>query len=116
MKLQITTEFITDEQLLQFLNQNDLNIFLYPIYNEYYGLSSSIDFALACHKPIAICKSNMFSHLFNVSPSICIEDNPLPIILKNGIEPLKKLYNDWSQKNFVEKIDKIIETLKRNKN
>lgn len=49
-----------------------------------------IDYALAVQNPIAINRSNMYSHILDVEPSICVEDNYLIDIIKNGFTPLQK--------------------------
>lgn len=111
IKLNMTNNFITDEELLDRLHNNDLNIFLYEKYTSYNGISSSIDYALSVKKPIAICKSNMFSHIYNVEPSICVEENSLKNIISNGFKPLEKKYNSWSHNNFVSKLESIMEKI-----
>jgi hypothetical protein len=100
--LVITTDFISDEDLLDFLAGNDLNIFFYQKYSGYNGISSSIDYALSVKRPIAICRSNMFSHIWNATPSICIEDVSLNEIINVGIRPLEQYYNSWSHDKFIE--------------
>lgn len=109
--LNITNNFLTNEDLLNFLYQNDLNIFFYENYPFYNGISSSIDYALSVRKPIAICKSNMFSHIIDVTPSICVEDTDLVDIIANGFSPLQEKYNSWSHKNFIDNIEMIVEKL-----
>jgi hypothetical protein len=47
IKINITQNFLSDIELLSFLNNNHLNIFFYDDYNFYNGISSSIDFALS---------------------------------------------------------------------
>lgn len=109
--LNITNNFLTNEDLLNFLHQNDLNIFFYENYPFYNGISSSIDYALSVRKPIAICKSNMFSHIMDVTPSICVEDTDLVDIIANGFSPLQEKYNSWSHKNFIDNMEMIVEKL-----
>lgn len=111
INLNFTHNFLTDDDLLNFLSSNDLNIFLHEKYQTYEGISSSTDFGLAAQTPMAICKSNMFSHFYNVNPSILIEDNSLKTIIKNGFQPLSELYNKWSNDNFIKKFEKNIEQL-----
>lgn len=111
IKLNMTNNFITDEELLNKLHDNDLNIFMYEKYTSYNGISSSIDYAISVKKPIAICKSNMFSHIYNVEPSICIEEKSLKTIIENGFQPLEKKYNSWSHANFVKKLENIMENI-----
>lgn len=108
INLTITTDFIDDDELLDFLGGNDLNIFFYQDYHDYNGISSVIDYALAVEKPIAVNKSSMYSHIINANPSICVEDNHLKNIISNGFFPLKERKDSWSHKNFIDTIEKII--------
>jgi hypothetical protein len=109
--LNMTHDFLTDQEMLDFLYGNDLNIFFYQNYGGYNGISSTIDYALSVKKPIAICKSNMFAHIWDVKPSICVEDNYLVDIMNNGFSPLEEKYNSWSNKKFVNKLETIIESV-----
>lgn len=111
ISLNFTHNFLTDDDLLNFLSSNDLNIFLHEKYQTYEGISSSTDFGLAAQRPMAICKSNMFSHFYDVNPSICIEDNSLKKIIKNGFKPLEELHNKWSNDNFIKKFEKNIQQI-----
>ncbi len=111
IELKITTDFISDEELLYFLADNDLNMFLYQDYSDYNGISSVIDYALAVEKPIAINKSSMYSHIINATPSICVENNHLKDIISNGFLPLKERKDSWSHKNFIDTIETILEKI-----
>jgi hypothetical protein len=111
ININFTHNFLSDIEMLNFLHKNDLNIFLYQKYHSYNGISSCIDYALSVKKPIAICKSNMFSHIYGVTPSICIEDNRLQTILDNGFTPLLPKYNEWSNYNFTRHIENILNVI-----
>jgi len=111
-KLNMTNDFISDNEMLEFLDRNDLNIFFYTKYESYNGISSTIDYALSVKRPIAICKSNMFSHIYDVNPSICVEDNSLISIIENGFKPLENKYNSWTNDKFINIIEKIIQKIK----
>lgn len=111
LKLNFTNKFLPDEAMLDFLYKNDLNIFFYENYNFYNGISSSIDYALSVKKPIAVCKSNMFSHIIDVNPSICVEDIDLIDIINNGFKTLENKYELWSNKNFIDNIETIIKSV-----
>jgi hypothetical protein len=116
IKLNVTRNFLSDKEMLDFLYQNDLNIFFYENYSFYNGISSSVDYALSVKKPIAICKSNMFSHIWDVEPSICVEDNSLLSIINNGFAPLEEKYNSWTNDKFLNILESIIEKTTDNKN
>lgn len=109
--INMSNNFLSDQELLEFLFNNDLNIFFYEDYSYYNGISSSIDYALSVKKPIAICKSSMFSHVLDVRPSICVEDTNLIDIINNGFYPLEEKYNSWSHKNFIDNIEFIFEKI-----
>ena len=72
LTVKITTDFMSDNDLLNLLSDNDLNIFLYK--HDYQGIASTIDYALSVCRPIAISRSNMFSHINKITPSICVDD------------------------------------------
>lgn len=108
IKLKFTNDFLTDDEMLDFLYENDLNIFFYQDYPSYNGISSTIDYALSVKTPIAICKSRMFSHIMDVTPSICVEDNYLIDIIKNGFKPLEEKYKMWTPDKFIHRIENII--------
>lgn len=87
----VYNDFMDEFNLLNWLGQNDLNCYIRP-HTGSLGISSALDFALACHRPIAINKNPMFRYLHGCSPSICIEDTPIRDIIKNGINPLEPHY------------------------
>lgn len=108
IKLEITSEFLTREGMLEFLGGNSLNVFMYDV-NKNKGISSVIDYALAVHVPIAINKCGMFRHIRNAEPSICIEDTTLKTIMRNGTEPLEPFYKAWSETEFVKRYEQIMD-------
>lgn len=112
IKLILSTDFIPDEDLLDFLNQNHINVFFYEKYDFYNGISSSVDYALSSARPIAICKSNMFSHIWSAVPSICLEDTNINDIIHNGIEPILPFLKAWSHENFIANFERIVELVK----
>lgn len=109
IKLNMTHDFLTDDEMLNFLHQNDLNIFFYQNYGGYNGISSTVDYALSVKKPLAICRSNMFAHIWDVHPSICVENNSLLNIINNGFTPLEEKYNSWTNEKFIHTLETIMQ-------
>ena len=107
IKLYINREFLTDNQVLEFLASNDINCFFYETRNTYL-VSSSTDFALSVKRPIAITKVSMFYNLYTIVPNICIEDSSIKDILARGTTPLEPLYKLFSDQNFLFEFEKII--------
>jgi glycosyltransferase involved in cell wall biosynthesis len=108
IKLAINHGFLSKQQLLDFLAGNTLNAFFYDTH-KHRGISSTIEFALAVQRPIAITKCGMFRHVYSVSPSICIEDSSLKQIIANDIAPLVPFYNEWSGPNFILAYERILD-------
>ena len=75
------------------------------------GLASSPDYALAAKRPIAVTKSHQLRNFLSISPSICIEDNSLKDIISFGIEPLKDLYQLYSEENVIKDYELTIEKI-----
>jgi hypothetical protein len=104
IKLEYSHDFLNHSDLLKFLKQNDVNIFLYDKH-ETRSLSSTIDYALSIKKPIGISDSHMFRHINWVTPTIMLDNTNIKDIINNGIEPLNKLYEIHSNKNLIEKFE-----------
>jgi hypothetical protein len=50
----------------------------------------------------------MFRHINWVTPSIFADETPLAEIIKNGIEPLKPVYEQHTNKALLEKYEYVI--------
>lgn len=98
IELYITHTLLPEHELLNFLVLNDVNCFFY---DENYGrgISSTIDYALAVRKPIAITKSWQFKHIWN--DKLFIEQNTLRGIIQQGITPLQEYYNKWNNTTLI---------------
>jgi len=107
IKLLINHKYKTKEELLIFLYNNHLNVFLYDE-NKDLGISSVIDYALAVKKPIAVTKCGMFRHITNRFPFICVNNSSLIDILKLGFSPLEEICYEWNEDNFIRNFEKIL--------
>jgi hypothetical protein len=107
INLNITTQFIDDSEILSFLNNNDVNMFLYDNLIGR-GLSSVIDYATSIDTPLVINNSHMFRHLLNDKPKISIDNNNILSILDLGLEPIHHFRNKWSNQNLRNKFYEIL--------
>jgi hypothetical protein len=105
--LEVSHDFLTHDEILKFLAQNDVNMFLYDKHDTR-GLSSTIDYSLSVKKPIAINDSYMFRHINNVTPSINVNNTSIKEIIINGFAPLEIIYDEYSNKNFIKKYEAIL--------
>lgn len=104
IKIEITHDFFTDEQLMNFLNSNTLNIFLYDtMYGR--GCSSVIDYAIMADTPLAISNSDMFRHIYH--DDICAYKTPLQTIINNGTKYIESLREKWSHEKLIATVEQF---------
>ncbi len=106
----ITHNFIKMEELINWLAQNDVNCYVRELIH-WPGVSSALDLALACGRPIAVNKCEAFRHFWNCEPSICLEDRSLEDIITSGDEPLKPLREKWSADRVLGQIESVIDEI-----
>lgn len=106
--LNITSNFLSNDKLLDFLSDGDLNLFLYDDMPDR-GLSSVIDYALSVNVPLAINHTGMFRHIYD-NPEICVEHNSLREIINNGITPIEQFRQKWSNENLINKVEQILKS------
>jgi hypothetical protein len=127
--LQITTDFLSKGELLQFLSENSLNAFLYPTRLKLVdsdGISSATDFALAVNRPLAISANPIFRHLHFIKPSIVakiptdrislfrksMQTRSLKQILEGGTDSYSFLRKIWSEEVFLQRFREILAAIK----
>jgi len=102
IKVEITHNFYDSYGIVDFLGQNSINVFPYKKYENEdpcVGISSSPDLAIACGRPMAINKSNVFRHISQFNLPILVEDQSLRQIMEGGPDVVRPLREAWSQKN-----------------
>lgn len=105
IQISLTCRSFDDHSLVKWLNQNDINIFLYNNFNSI-GVSASIDKALAAKKPIGVNNANFFRHIY--SKDIDIAENLLVDIIKKGTTPLENYYQKWNPDTLIKQYDNLV--------
>lgn len=108
--LKITNNFLSNHEILNFLNSNDANIFMYDQLQGR-GVSSCVDYALSVDTPLILNNSNMFRHILSEKPEISIEKNDINSILNIGIDPVLHFRKKWSNDNMRDKFYKILQKI-----
>ncbi len=111
IKLLITHQFFSNEEILLFLESNTANIFLYDK-TEGRSISSVIDYAISANKPILISDSCMFRHIY--SDDICIYKTNISEAINNCKERLPSFLDKNSNINLINKVDDAISTIENN--
>jgi hypothetical protein len=103
-------EFLDIQSIINFIAQNTINCYFYD-YMDGIALSSSLDYGISARRPIAVTRSHQMRNVWHLTPSILIENNSLTNIINNGLEPLKPLYELYSEEKFFEDYSKGLEIL-----
>jgi SAM-dependent methyltransferase len=110
ISLDVSHDFLSKHQVLDFLAQNTLNVFLYQD-KRGRGISSTTDYALAVDRPVAVSDSIMFRHLHDIEPSIVYGRTSLKEIIDHGTSPLRKLLLDWDASNLIWEYERIVDSV-----
>lgn len=96
VRLDVSYDFLDPTAMIDWLASNHLNAFFYDR-NFGRGCASTIDYALAAERPIALTDSWQFRHVIDAKPRIFVEaPRSLAEILAAGIAPLQAFHRRWN--------------------
>ena len=106
IKLNITTEFLSNEEILDFCYNNDLMAFAYRYGRDISGVP---DYVISTNTPLAITNVGMFNPVYD--PNIDMALHTLPEILEfnKSTNYVEKLREEWSQENLIDTFKRLIE-------
>ncbi|NGX45989.1 MAG: hypothetical protein K940chlam2_01170, partial [Chlamydiae bacterium] len=110
IKVEVSHELLSTDQIVGFLGENTINCYFYDQY-EGAGVASAPDYALAARRPIAVTKSNQLSNFIGLSPSICIEDHSLKEIISFGLKPLDELHAASTEERVIEGYEEMLDQI-----
>lgn len=108
IEVQVTNNYMTKSELIQWCSQNTLNCFLYN--RDQPGLSATTDQAVVSGRPLAVSANETFRHLH-------LYIKPYPYIsLREAIamtqESVQRIQQDWKPKKFAERFERVLEDAK----
>jgi hypothetical protein len=109
IELEVSQDFLSKEDLLDFLAQNTANCFFKDPVPGRKGKSSALDFGLAVQRPILLTKCEMYDHVSGVTPSPYIEDRSIRDIVADGFFPFESYRERWSEENFKVRLEEILD-------
>ena len=111
IELVITTDFVNDDELLSFLHNNDINIFLYDDEPHRKAVSSIIDYVVSAEACFAVNSSSMFKHLGECWDGVNVDKTSLSDIIDNGNATALKLKSEWSGDNIRDAFYNVIKEI-----
>lgn len=114
IELQITNDYLSEQGVLEFLSENDINVFLYEdMRGRARGISSAADYAIASRRPLAVSDCAMFRHLLKRFPGINADKYSLKEISEKGFSPLEVLLDEWNADNMRWEFERILRAVLR---
>ena len=105
IKLNITTDFIGNEELLEFTHNNDIIVLAYKSGKD---PSSLPDYPTSTNTPIAITSIGMFSHIYNENLDINLKTIPEILEYNKKTNYVSELRNKWSREILCEEFENLI--------
>jgi hypothetical protein len=101
--LQITHDYLTKQELIEWCAYNDLNVFFY--YRNMTGLAAVTDQAISAQRPLLVTEDYTFRHIHAYM-------EPYPkLSMKKALtchEPVQRMYEDWHPAQFAKKFEVIL--------
>lgn len=104
VQLEITDDYMSEENLLNWCAKNDINMFLYS--RDSAGLSSVTDYVIIAGTPLLVSSNKTFRHLhpyIGYFPELTIKQ-----ALLTSQDGIKRIREDWSKDKCSQKFKKII--------
>jgi len=110
VSLEVSHDFLSREQLIEFLASNHINALFYNPDRGLGGISGAPDLAIVSGRPLALRRGKMFRHFAAADPSIFIDDLSLSEIMANGTAPLQPFLRRWTQPALIAAYEAVIES------
>lgn len=109
IKLTITHDYKNELDLLEWLSENTINVFLYRETKRISsGCSSTVDWALAAKRPLGVSNDPMFRHITAHAPEVIVDNNSIKSIMEAGVASLEYFYQNWTERKLYEEYCGVI--------
>lgn len=110
VKLNITTDFLSNEQILDFVYDNDILILAYKGGGD---PSSLPDYPISTNTPFAVTSMPTFSHVYDSNIDINLHSIKDILDYHKNSGYVTRLRESWSQKNLVESFEYAIQIISK---
>jgi hypothetical protein len=101
--LQITHDYLSKQELIEWCAYNDLNAFFY--YRNMTGLAAVTDQAISAQRPILVTEDYTFRHIhpyMDPYPKMSMKE------ALTTVDPVRHMYKDWHPTQFAKKFERIL--------
>ena len=110
IELVATHDFIPESEILDYLHESDINIFVYND-NPAQGIASTPHFGIAVNKPFLVSNTAKTRHLIGVSEDVDMDKNTIKEAILKGTNLVEPFRNVWSRENALKSYEKVFDEL-----
>lgn len=101
IKLNITTNYLLEQDLISFLSRNTINMYFYNTHGDpYIGVGGSADLAIASQRSLLVNSTYMYRHLHEAL-GFYEQTNSIGSSIDNT-KAVKRLYDEWSPERITD--------------
>jgi len=104
IEVQVTRDFMSRQQLLEWCSQNTLNCFLYS--RNQPGLSATTDQCISVGRPLAVSANETFRHIHQYIPPYPYRS--LRESIERSVEDVLRMREDWTAEKFRLRFESIL--------
>ncbi len=103
--------FMTEQEVLEFLYKSDINIFMYVQDKGNMGIASTPHFAIAVKKPFLVQNASKTRHLIGISPEVDINKTTIKEALVKGSSMTEPFNKVWSRENTLLSYENVLDNV-----
>jgi FkbM family methyltransferase len=111
IKVVVTHDYMTKQELIKWCGQNTLNCFLYD--RNQPGLAATTDQSITSGRPLITSKNNTFRHIQKYIKPFPYQS--LKDAIGNTPKIIKEIQNDWSPENFRKRFEEVLSKIQFDK-
>lgn len=104
IQIQVTNDFLSKEQLINWCAQNSLNCFLY--HRDQPGLAATTDQAIASGRPLAVSANETFRHIHAYTKPYPFQS--LRQSMQSSVSAVLQMQQDWAPQAFAQKFEGVL--------
>jgi FkbM family methyltransferase len=111
IELVATHDFLPESEILDYLHDCDINIFVYNDAQNAQGVASTPHFGIAVNKPFLVSNTSKTRHLIGISDLVDMNKTTIKKALVSGKNLVKPFRDAWSRENALRSYEKVFNGL-----
>lgn len=111
IELVATHDFVPESEILDYLHDCNVNIFVYNDVAAAQGIASTPHFGIAVNKPFLVSKTSKTRHLTGISDLVDMNKTTIKEAITMGADLVKPFRDEWSRTKSLQSYEKVFNEL-----